>query len=209
MTIHIVKKEFKIILLAIIIGIVSTSFFSLKTYSQETVQNLSDKLVRFRVLANSDKDYDQALKLIVKQSVISHFEKEISNFDSREEALYTFSNFLDEIEIYAQQIVYDYGYNYDVTVKIDYSDFPTRTYGNITLPAGDYTTLVIEIGDARGANWWCVMFPPLCFVDETMESVPDNIDTQIQHTLTQEEYNLVTNNHPEYNIKFKIIEAFN
>ncbi len=209
MNLHKIKLELKILLLSLTIGIICTTLFSLKTYSKETVDNLSNKIVRFRVLANSNSDYDQALKLIVKDSVITYFEDELKSFNNRSEALQSFNDTLYDIEEYAQKIVNDLGYNYNVSAKIDFSKFPTRTYGNVSLPYGDYETLIIEIGDGTGDNWWCVMFPPLCFVDETMEYVPENIDNQLQITLDDDEYNLVTNSNIEYNVKFKIIELFN
>lgn len=209
MNVHKIKSEFKIILISLVIGLVTTSFYSLQAYSHETVNNISNKIVRFRVLANSNNDYDQALKLIVKDSIINHFENDLNDFTSNEEALNTFNNKLSEIEEYSRKIIRSYGYNYDVTAKVQRSSFPTRKYGNITLPNGEYKTLVIEIGESVGENWWCVMYPPLCFVDETMESIPSEINEELQSTLTQDEYKLVTKNDLQYNVKFKIVELFN
>ncbi len=209
MNIHKIKSELKIILSAIIIGVIVTASYTLQAYSTETVNSISNKIVRFRVLANSNKDYDQALKLIVKDSVINHFESDIKGFTNKNDALYTFNSKLDEIEAYATNIVKSYGYNYRVTAKIEKSTFPTRHYGNISLPSGEYTTLVIEIGNSLGDNWWCVMYPPLCFIDETIETIPTELDNELQTALHHDEYNLIAKDELQYNVKFKIVEIFN
>lgn len=212
MKVHKIKTELKFILISLILGLFISSFFALKTYSNQQVENISSKILRFRVLSNSDTYEDQALKMIVKESVLNKFEKEINSFENREDAIETFNYLLPDIEKYAQSIIYSYGFNYKATAKIDLSEFPTRNYGNVSLPKGEYTTLIIEIGEAQGPNWWCVMFPPLCFVDETMEYVPKEIDNELKNILDKEEYSLVTNetkNDFKYDVKFKIVEIFN
>ncbi len=209
MIIHKLKSEIKIILLSLLIGVIATTFYTLKTYSNQTFSSISNKIVRFRVLPNSNSNYDQALKLIVKDCIINYLDNDLNNFSSNEEALHHLNNKLNEIESYANKIVRSCGYNYNVTAKIQLSTFPTRSYSNISLPNGQYTTLVIEIGDATGDNWWCVMYPPLCFVDETMEIIPQTLDDELQNTLSNNEYNIVTNTTFEYNVKFKIVELFN
>ncbi len=206
---HKFKKELKNILFAMGIGTVFSVGVSLNAYSNDVLENISNEVVRFHVLANSDEDYDQELKIKVKDAVLEEYKDEISTFNSRFESLFTFYMLIDEIEEFAQSIVYENGYNYDVKVTLGKSDFPTKTYGNVTLPEGEYTALRIEIGEARGQNWWCVMFPPLCFVDESMEVVPTEVDQQLQDVLGEEEYKLVTNEDDlNYQVKFKVVEIF-
>ncbi len=209
MNVHKIKAEIKIILLAVLIGVITTTFYTLKVFSEETVNSISNKIVRFRVLPNSNNDYDQALKLIVKDSVMQRFEQDLNSFSNNEDALNAFNNKLEEIKSYTEKIIHKYGYDYNVNVKVDLSSFPTKTYGNVTLPNGQYTTLIIEIGEATGNNWWCVMYPPLCFVDETMETIPSEIDDELQKALSPNEYQLITSNEIQYNVKFKIVEMFN
>ena len=102
------------------------------------------------------------------------------------------------------------GYNYDVKIGIDYSEFPTKQYSNVVLPAGEYKALKIIIGEGSGKNWWCVMFPPLCFVDEEKGIIDKDTDDKLREVLTEEEYNLIaqktSNQTNRVQIKFKIVE---
>ena len=101
------------------------------------------------------------------------------------------------------------GYNYNVNVQVGKADFPTKYYGDITLPAGTYDALKVQIGDAKGQNWWCVMFPPLCFVDVSTGIVPDNSKQELKQSLDDEEYALISKTDDnEISFKFKIVELF-
>ena len=116
---------------------------------------------------------------------------------------------LKDIEAVAKQTIIENGYNYEVTAQIGNFSFPTKDYGDISLPAGFYDALRIKIGKAEGKNWWCVMFPPLCFVDVSSGIVPEYSKSQLQSTLNSEEYNIISDkNNSEVNFKFKLIELF-
>jgi len=115
---------------------------------------------------------------------------------------------IDEIKKIVENNIYENGYNYEVKLNIGNFAFPTKTYGDISLPAGYYDALKIEIGEAQGQNWWCVMFPPLCFVDVTSGVVPEDSKEIIKENLSDEEYQLVSENNNEISFKFKIVEMF-
>ena len=109
----------------------------------------------------------------------------------------------------AKEVVENNGYNYDVNIKIGNFDFPTKNYGDISLPSGSYEALRVEIGEAKGQNWWCVMFPPLCFIDVTSGIVPDESKEYMEDNLSTEEYDLISKtDNSTIKFKFSLIEMF-
>ena len=208
------KKEKNILLLSIFIGTFITIIFMLttKTYSYNLQKGIADEVIRLHVLANSDEDYDQALKIKVKNGIIKMLESELKGSLSKDETRIVLLKNLDKIEEEATKIIRENGYNYSVKAKISFDDFPTKQYGDIILPAGEYEALKVEIGEAKGKNWWCVMFPPLCFVDATMKEVPKEDKNLLKSVLTDEEYEIVSEDEHKNNIpvkiKFKLIEMW-
>ena len=118
------------------------------------------------------------------------------------------SDNLENFKSIAQDTVYENGYNYDVNVEIGNFTFPTKTYGDIALPAGYYDALRVTIGEAKGKNWWCVMFPPLCFVDVSSGVVPEDSKETLEESLSDEEYELISGSSTEFEVKFKFVEFF-
>jgi stage II sporulation protein R len=123
--------------------------------------------IRFHVIANSDSADDQALKLRIRDCLLTRFQNKFGDSDSIEESRSIIDRNLKEIELIAAEQVRASGENYEVRAELGHFDFPTKAYGSLVLPAGNYEALRVVIGDGKGANWWCVMFPPLCFVDIT------------------------------------------
>ena len=211
---NILKKEKNIILLSIFIGTFFTIIFmiSTKVYSNNIQQGIADEVIRLHVLANSDNPYDQDLKIKVKNGVIQMLKQDLNNSMSKDETRIVLLKNLDKIEQKATEIIKQNGYNYNVSAKISFENFPTKQYANVVLPAGQYEALKIEIGEAKGKNWWCVMFPPLCFVDATFSQIPKQYDDTLKNILTNEQYDIVTNadnpNNIPVKIKFKIIEMW-
>ena len=118
--------------------------------------------VRLHILANSDTEEDQELKLAVRDAVLREFSAELGGSGSKETAEKKIKALLPEIEALAEKVVKENGYTYGVRVSVGEEWYSTRKYEDFTLPAGTYTSLVIEIGEGDGRNWWCVMYPPLC-----------------------------------------------
>jgi len=134
-----------------------------------------ENLLRFHVIANSDMDKDQELKLKVRDVILDKIGMELEKARTLEEArTYILSN-LSWLEKIAQNEIDKRGYSYPVVVVLGKTDYPTRSYGNMILPAGTYESLRIIIGEGKGSNWWCVLFPPLCFIDIT-HSIAQNND---------------------------------
>lgn len=174
------------------IFLISALIISYTVEAYGSMYQLKDKVIRLHVLANSNTFEDQQLKYKVRNDLISTFDKEFEFISSKEESEKIIIKKIDEIREMAEETIKQEGYNYDVNVYYGNYKFPRKQYEDIVLPEGNYDAVRIEIGSAEGNNWWCVMFPPLCFVDfgntENAEPVFD-VDTEkkLQEVLTQEE----------------------
>ena len=183
------------------------------SYVNAISTDLQKNVFRLHVIANSDSEEDQNLKLKVRDNVIKYMNTLCSKTTSKEEAIEIANAHLNEFKEIALNTIKENGYNYDVNISIDNVFFPTKTYGDISLPEGYYDALRIKIG--KGKNWWCVMFPPLCFVDVTSGIVPDDSKELLKENLSQEEYDLICNgnsedlNNTDITFKFKIVELLN
>ena len=175
------------------------------SYVSAISNNLSDSVFRLHVIANSNSASDQALKYLVRDNVLE-FVNSTSLANSKEELINSLD--LDSIREIAQNTVYDNGYAYPVSVELGNFEFPTKSYGDISLPAGFYDALRIKIGSAEGQNWWCVMFPPLCFVDVSSGIVPNSSKEILEENLDKEGFDLISEDSNEMRFKFKIIEIF-
>ena len=157
-------------------------------------QTISDKVLRFHVLANSDSEADQNLKLAVRDAVGSFMQEKLTDVENLEECELVVRQSLGEIEEAAAETIAENGYDYDVTAELEHTSFPVKNYGSYTFPAGDYEALRIVIGEGNGHNWWCVLYPNLCFLDKTCAVVSDEGKEDLKGVLTDEEYQLLTDN---------------
>ncbi|ABO49004.1 pro-sigma-E processing factor spoIIR [Desulforamulus reducens MI-1] len=156
--------------ICILIGLIVSSFWSYRIYVQH---EFASELIRFHVIANSDSFQDQSLKLHVRDVVVEEMKNKFRNTNSREEAEKIVLNSMDEIKALAHKQIQREGKDYPVKVMMGDFYFPTKSYGSLTLPAGDYHAVRVIIGEGQGKNWWCVLFPPLCFVD-SVEDLEEN-----------------------------------
>ena len=185
-------------------------FFSAYSYVTAVSSDISDSVFRLHVIANSDSQEDQNLKYKVRDALLEYMNTLCSSEFSKEEAMNIAENHIDDFSNIAQDIVTQNGYDYPINVSIGKYNFPTKEYGDVSLPAGNYDALRVEIGSASGHNWWCVMFPPLCFVDVSSGVVPESSKELLQDGMSEEEYDLLTksSDNSELNFKFKIVELF-
>ena len=145
----------------------------------------------------------------VRDNLLSYMNSICKNCTSKQDAIKIVEENKNKFEEIALNTVKEQGYSYDVNINIGNFDFPTKNYGDISLPAGSYDALRVEIGEANGQNWWCVMFPPLCFVDVTSGIVPEDSKELIENNLSEEEFALVSDKtSSEIQFKFKILEFF-
>lgn len=184
-------------------------FFCAHTYATYISSNLSNNVLRLHVIANSDSSDDQNLKYLVRDNLISYMNTLCTDCSSKEEVIQIANSNLNNFKKIAQNTIYNNGYNYEVNVELGNFEFPSKTYGDISFPSGYYDALRVKIGSATGKNWWCVMFPPLCFVNITSGIVPNSSKEKLQDNLSTEEYSVISNsNSPSYKIKFKLVEFF-
>ena len=203
------KSIFYRILLVLLLLIVFVCF-SAYFYVTAVSSGISDSVFRLHVIANSDSDEYQALKLKVRDSLLEYMNSLCSSTSSKEEAMRIANEHIDDFTKIAQDVIAQNGYDYSVDVSVGSCDFPTKEYGDVSLPAGTYDALRVKIGSASGHNWWCVMFPPLCFVDVSSGIVPDESKEILHDTMSDEEYDLVTSSDSdsELTFKFKLVEFF-
>ena len=177
------------------------------SYTKAVCTDIANNVFRLHVIANSDSEEDQNLKYIVRDSILSYVNGILENINNKEDVVLTINNHIDEIKNIAQQAVYNEGFTYDVEIEVGNFKFPTKTYGNISLPPGLYDALRVKIGNASGKNWWCVMFPPLCFVDVSSGIVPEDSKELMESNLSSEDYALVSSSKNITKIKFKVVEV--
>ncbi|MGV1066293.1 stage II sporulation protein R [Clostridium perfringens] len=176
---------------------------------ENVVEDISEKLIRFHVLANSDSDIDQDLKLRVKDEVLKYISPILNESQSLEESREILKREDKNIIKIAEDYIKSQGFDYTVETTLTRENFPVKEYGNIVLPQGEYEAYRILIGEGEGQNWWCVMFPPLCFIDVTKGQVAyDETEEKMKDVLSEEEFKSV--NKKENNVKFelKVIDLF-
>ena len=163
-----------------------------------------DNVLRLHVLANSDSEEDQALKLEVRDALLEAGAGLFEHCTTREEAAALAQEKLPFLEEVAQSTIRDAGYDYGVTVLLDTEEYPTRTYDSICFPAGEYLSLRVVIGDGEGQNWWCVLFPPMCMTAASEQKA----DASIPVGLSSNQYEVITQTKKTtYSVRFKILES--
>ena len=157
-----------------------------------TQSQLAEKVVRLHVLANSDSEADQALKLKVRDAVLEQATETLRGADSQAEASRRLTDILPELEETARAVITANGYDYGVRAELAETSFPTKEYDGFALPAGEYLALRVLIGEAAGQNWWCVLYPSLCFTNATCAVVDEDGKKELKEALSAEEYEMVT-----------------
>lgn len=159
---------------------------------QETQEELAQSVFRFHVRANSDTEIDQNLKLEVRDGIILYMKKNMDEAGEAKETKEWARNHLHELENEAEEIMIKKGYAYQAKAKVGVEMFPEKTYGDLTFPAGEYESLSIELGKGEGQNWWCVLYPNLCFLNSVKAVVPEEGKDMLEEELSQDAYNMVT-----------------
>lgn len=203
------KKNIKLFaILAILLCIYV--FINALFYTNKVSSDLSTNIFRLHVIANSNSQTDQNLKLKVRDSLINYMSGVCCKTNSKQETINYILTHFNELEHIVNTTISDNGFNYNSNLEIGNYYFPTKTYGDISLPSGNYDALEVKIGKSEGKNWWCVLYPSLCFVDINYGIVPDESKSILKNSLTDEEYILISDSEkPTINFKFKLVEFFN
>ena len=191
MIFQIQKKQSFCLLLALVIGLLATGGLS-EAKNIEVQKKMAKEVFRFHVLANSDSLKDQELKMKVKENVIAYMKEELPESESVQMTKAWAASHLSEIEELAEATLLAEGNSASVKAEVTNCYFPDKTYGDVTFPKGNYDALRIEIGEAKGKNWWCVLYPNLCFLDAVHAVVPDEGKEELKEVLDEEAYEMVT-----------------
>lgn len=169
-------------------------------------EDIADDIIRFHVIANSDSDEDQQLKIKVKDALVKSLSPYLKDAKSKDEAECILMDKLPLIKNVAKKTIKDSGFTYSISVSLASTYFPMKVYGDYVFPPGTYQALKVEIGEAKGKNWWCVMFPPLCFVDETYAIVDKDAEAKLVFLLTEQEFEALRSKKTPIKVKFKLFE---
>lgn len=179
-----------------------------KTSANALQAGIASKILRFHIIANSDSEEDQALKLEIKDIVVAYMQELLADAKSIEDTRSILLAHTEDIRRLAKDYAEKKGYAYPVEVFLDHRYFPVKSYGSYTFPAGEYEAICVELGNHSGKNWWCVMYPSLCFVDAVHPIVPDATDKELQELLTAEEYQAISQGEVKVKFTFKFLEWF-
>ncbi|MDF2909023.1 MAG: hypothetical protein K0R34_4344 [Herbinix sp.] len=199
--------QFRLLLLILLIAGASTLLINGNAKADTSIQEgIAQKVLRFHVIANSDTEEDQKLKLTVKETLVESLTPRLIHINDITKVKAIVTEQLDTIRETAAQVIQQQGYDYNVTVSLEKCYFPLKTYGNYAFPPGYYEALRVRIGKAEGKNWWCVMFPPLCFVDETYSIVDENSKEKLLTLLTEDEYDALISGKTPVKVRSKLVE---
>lgn len=193
----------KLAIIALLTGIL-TSISVICTF-ESTEEVLSRGIIRLHIRANSDSQEDQNLKLKVRDRILKESEKLFEETLDVDLAKNITEENIEDIKNIAEDEIFKNGYSYPVRVTLGKSEFPTKTYDDICLPAGTYQALVVEIGEGRGENWWCVMFPPLCYAKETV-SLKEDTEKIFTQNIGKDSYDFIS--HSKVEVRFKLYEIW-
>lgn len=152
---------------------------------------LAEQVLRLHIIADSNSDADQKIKLSIRDAVITYLKPYLEDVTTKQEAIEIINAHLGEINDTANRILSAQGFSYTANAGIERVYFPIKLYGDLVLPAGEYDAIRIRLGSASGKNWWCLIFPQLCFVDVTTGTLPEDSKAELRELLTEEEYALI------------------
>ena len=191
MKINVDKKHWICMVIALLMAAVLTGILEEKRI-HDLQENVAQEVFRFHVLANSDSEYDQALKMKVKENVIAYMRRRMPKTVNAGQTREWVVTHLSEIENVSRATLRAEKCKDSVIAEVSQSYFPNKTYGDVMFPKGNYEALRIRIGKADGQNWWCVLYPNLCFLDAVHAVVPEEGKKELKNVLEEEEYEMVT-----------------
>ena len=207
-------KKFKILSVILLLSFITVGII-FASNSENTKSELADNLIRLHVVANSDSPEDQELKNHIKDEIIKYMKDELKGVRDIDKSREIINNNLKYIKSIAEDEIKRQGKDYDVNVSLGDYPFPTKVYSDISLPAGVYQALRVSIGEGVGQNWWCVLFPPLCFVDATRGAVSESFKEDLEEIIESDtdRYYIFASEKSDakevsIKFKFKLVEVF-
>jgi len=194
----ILKRTF---FMSVIISLAVTGF--IVQYANTVKADIENSVVRLHVVANGNSFEEQQLKLKVRDDVIKTLSPYLSGVKNKNNAEYIIKSHLEDVEKTAKKTLLKNGSDCDVKVYFEKHDFPTKRYADISFPKGKYKALRVVIGGGRGENWWCVLFPQLCFTEDTYGKLTADGKERLENTLSEDEYEILLN---DTKIKFRVLE---
>lgn len=194
------KKEKICLMIALVMALIITGtlvrerHFLVEARAKVSQEELAGEVLRLHVLANSDGEEDQQLKLKVKENVLLYMKKHLPKDADLSETRNWVRENLKQLEGEAEKTLLEENSSDTVNAKLENVMFPKKTYGDVTFPAGEYEALQIEIGEAKGQNWWCCLYPNLCFIDAVHAVVPEEGKQELENVLDEDSYEMVTEN---------------
>lgn len=201
-------RRFRKILLGFFLAAAFSVISGQVLYAAQIQQQIAGKVIRFHVLANSNTASDQQLKLQVRDAVGTMMQEKMKDAKNLTECRHIIEENLDEIRQCAENVIKEKGYDYEVEADLDYCTFPEKEYGRAVLPAGEYEALEITIGKGEGHNWWCVMYPNLCFSGSMYQIDDEENGEKLGQVLSPEEYKVVMES-KDYKIRFRFLKFLN
>ena len=201
------KAGWVFILAATIMLVIAGGRLYSDSEERQLQKGIASNIIRFHVRAESASKEDQWLKLQVKEAVLAYISPVLSKSQSVDESRQLLYNESENIRNVAAATLRSLGDESDVNVYFENCYFPMKTYGDMTFPPGEYEAFRVDIGEAQGKNWWCVLYPPLCFVDAVYGEVPEESKEELKGVLTEEEYSMVSGENVKF--RFKYLKIFN
>lgn len=201
------KAGWVFILAATIMLVIAGGRLYSDSEERQLQKGIASNIIRFHVRAESDSKEDQWLKLQVKEAVLAYISPVLSKSQSVDESRQLLYNESENIRNVAAATLRSLGDESDINVYFENCYFPMKTYGDMTFPPGEYEAFRVDIGEAQGKNWWCVLYPPLCFVDAVYGEVPEESKEELKGVLTEEEYSMVSGENVKF--RFKYLKIFN
>ena len=201
------KAGWVFILAATIMLVIAGGRLYSDSEERQLQKGIASNIIRFHVRAESDSKEDQWLKLQVKEAVLAYISPVLSKSQSVDESRQLLYNESENIRNVAAATLRSLGDESDVNVYFENCYFPMKTYGDMTFPPGEYEAFRVDIGEAQGKSWWCVLYPPLCFVDAVYGEVPEESKEELKGVLTEEEYSMVSGENVKF--RFKYLKIFN
>lgn len=182
-------------------------FGNVRSRQEALAARLAPSILRFHILANSDKNADQEIKLEVRSLILDYMQEHLSASSGKAETIQYMEDHRAAIESTANDYLARNGFDYQARLELTNCYFPTRAYDRMVIPCGNYDAARIILGKGKGHNWWCVLYPRFCFVDAACTEVPEESRQVLQETLNQDDYLALKDNRPDVEIRFKLFPS--